>query len=478
MTILADMDGVGVQSAIAEDCARGAIPPFVYCYPPRSAYRQLGSEWTVDRIWGEEEAHSRSTDVNVYIHVPFCRYKCGFCNLYTVIANDVALYDRYVEALCQHLRHATPVLSHRRIRTLYIGGGTPTLLATRHFRRIFDQLSELCPDWRSTVEEIAIEASPDSIVCESEANYLENLVSCGVDRVNLGIQSMNRDELIEAGRSVAGVESVIAAIARIRASGVANLSVDLMMGFLSQSDDDWAFSVDSVLSFMPETVSTYFLTIRPDAWFAKVGRYSYHRSPTLYQRYDFARQRLLSCGYVQESNVRYKLPGRGGYVQKVLHFHGVPVLGIGAGARTYTNTVDYVIGGGTTPGLEQILQYIAAAEKGTFTIKSGFVFDDDERVRKRVALDLFDLDLAELKHCPTKDELQWCFTLTAAAENLGLLRRIKPSHFQLTSQGYKFRDILSWAAFSRRVRALDRSFYQGLSQLISLGSTSEVYRTA
>ncbi|MFD0396372.1 hypothetical protein ACFQ3Z_45915 [Streptomyces nogalater] len=92
--------------------------------------------------------------------MPFCRYKCGFCNLYTVISEDMDVYDAYTEALCTQIRDHTEIIQSRRLRTVYIGGGTPSLLSLRHFERIFATFDEVYPNWRSTVEEVAIEATP------------------------------------------------------------------------------------------------------------------------------------------------------------------------------------------------------------------------------------------------------------------------------------------------------------------------------
>src|SRR5271154_1822913 len=151
-------------STLSQLIEGGAIPPFVYCYPPRSAYRPLEERWSVDRIWEIDRSNSLTQDLNVYIHVPFCRYKCGFCNLYTVLCTDEQSYDDYVNAVCRELLLNREVIEQRRLRTLYIGGGTPSLLGPGHFERMFATLEVICPDWRGPVEEVCIEASPDSIV--------------------------------------------------------------------------------------------------------------------------------------------------------------------------------------------------------------------------------------------------------------------------------------------------------------------------
>ncbi|MFD0396371.1 hypothetical protein ACFQ3Z_45910 [Streptomyces nogalater] len=152
----------------------------------------------------------------------------------------------------------------------------------------------------------------------------------GLTRANIGIQSLVPAEIREAGRGQANERVIREAIEIIRDKRLPNLSTDLIMGFAYQTPESWCHSVDELVALAPETISTYFLTVRPDAWFSKTGAYQYMWNPDLYERYDYANAAFREAGYIQESNVRYKKLGRGGYQQKVLTFHGVPLLGLGA----------------------------------------------------------------------------------------------------------------------------------------------------
>jgi oxygen-independent coproporphyrinogen-3 oxidase len=434
-----------------------AIPPFVYTYPTRSSYRPLDGNWTIDKIWLEDTYNSPTNELNVYIHVPFCRYKCGFCNLYTVISEKQTLYDAYTDAICRQLEASRSIIEKRDLRTIYIGGGTPSLLARQNFDTIFNKIDEIYPNWRGVVDEVCIEAAPDSIV--DAPDTVKHLMWLGLTRINLGVQSLKRAELKEAGRSRANEDMIREAIAIIQASCLPNLSTDLIMGFMNQTDETWRESVIELVKLRPDTISTYFLTVRPDAWFSSTGFYRYQRAPELYDRYDFARDRIKDAGYVQESNVRYKLLGKGGYRQKVLQFRGVPILGIGVGARTYTNTVDYLIGGGPKPSLTQVYEYIKNAHDCDKIVKGGFEYTDEERIRKRLVLHLFDIDLEELERYEVS-KYPWVYEdiLEACIEE-GFAVRVGESRYQLTPKGYKYRDIISWTFFSEKVLELDREFY-------------------
>jgi oxygen-independent coproporphyrinogen-3 oxidase len=449
------------MTALLDDLVRGgAIPPFVYCYPTRSAYRELDTGWTLERIWDEDLHVSLTRDLNIYIHVPFCRYKCGFCNLYTVTTVDGELYDRYVDALCAEIRRHREIIRQRSVRTVYIGGGTPSLLSVRHFEAMFAALDEVCGNWRPGVDEVCIEATPDSIV--SSPSTIARLMEMGLTRVNMGVQSLEAAELREAGRTRAGADVIREATEIVKEHALPNLSTDLIMGFAGQTDESWLRSVKALIALDPETISTYFLTVRPDAWFSKTGHYVYQRGPELYRRYEAARELILAAGYVQESNVRYKKMGLGGYRQKVLQFHGVPVLGIGAGARTYTNTVDYLFGGSSTPHESQVWDYIGEVESGGARIHKGFVYDDAERIRKRLALDLFDLDLSSLERYHYSEHKPLFEDILNACVELELARKMGEERYQLTPKGYKYRDIVSWLVFSDEVKDRDKEFYEEL----------------
>lgn len=448
------------MSELARLLQGGAIPPFVYAYPTRSAYRPLSPSWTLERVWEEDKEHSLTDDLNIYVHVPFCGYKCGFCNLYTTICRDEDVFDAYVDALCADLWRHTPILAGRIIRTVYIGGGTPTLLRADQLERIFRTLDEVKSEWRRTVEEVCIEASPDSVV-DRNGNLIAFLRELGLTRANLGVQSLVESELRSAGRARAARDVVLRAIDIIRETGLPNLSTDLIMGFADQTTASWEKSVRELVALSPETISTYFLTVRPDAWFSRRADYVYKRDPELYRRYDVAREILLESGYSQESNVRYKQP-TGGYRQKVLQFHGVPVLGLGAGARTYTNTVDYCTLRGQHASLDAVWQYIDAVRRNQQTLQSGYVYDDNERVRKRLVLDLFDLDLQELQPYGVERHRSSFEGVLAACLEFELAVAVTPTHYKLTPRGYKYRDIISWMLFSPAVRDLDRQFYEDL----------------
>ncbi|MGW2274560.1 coproporphyrinogen-III oxidase family protein [Streptomyces yangpuensis] len=444
---------------IAARIDQGVIPPYQYSYPPRSTYRPLPEgRWSIPEVWAMDLANHQVPELNLYLHVPFCDRKCGFCNLYTIISTDEDVFDAYTHALCTQIEDHAEIIQARRLRTVYIGGGTPALLKPRHFEQIFSTLARVYPNWRSTVEEVAVEATPSSIA--DAPHEFKALIDMGLTRANVGIQSLVPREIREAGRGGEDEAVIRRAVRTAQDLGLPDLSTDLIMGFAGQTPQTWRHSVDELAALRPTTISTYFLTVRPDAWFSKTGAYQYMWQPELYERYDYARQVLLDQGYVQEGSVRYKIPGRGGYAQKVLTFHGVPLLGLGVGARSYTSVLDYMTGS-VKPSTAEVADYIRKAVHHEIVPVTGIELTAEENVRKRLVLDSFDLDLAELDRFGYQKHADEFEPVLDAAEANGLLHRLG-RRIQLTPKGFKYRDVLSWMFYSEPVKGLDREYYENL----------------
>lgn len=449
--------------------ARGSIPPYVYSYPTRSSYRNMQQTVTPCSIWEMDCNNSTSKQLNLYIHFPFCKAKCEFCNLYSIALVNDEVFDRYIEAICKQLTSFAPIIKKRDLRTIYFGGGTPTLFSAKQFNKIFKCLDTIYPNWRIVIEEVSIEATPVSVAKNPE--LINQLKILGLSRVNIGIQTLDSAELNDVkGINNSNISIIYKALDNLRELGISNISTDLLIGIDGQTDESYSRSVESLVELRPDTISTYFLTIRPDAKISRNSRYNFCRNSNLYLRYDAGREIILNNGYVHDTNIRFKLLGRGGYRQKWLQFNGVPYLGLGCGARTYTNTVDYSFG--QIPSRESIIQFINDPYLIDTPIKEGFTYDDDERIRKRLILNLFDLNLDDIDPCRRYNYIYE--ELFDACMELELLTKVSENRFQLTFKGLKYRDIISWMLFSTRVVELDKEFYQKLYELNIGNMTTEL----
>jgi len=205
--------------------------------------------------------------VGIYISVPFCKTKCSYCNF----ASDVfsrAVFERYVDRVCADVANAAKTAAEMGARfepevdSIYLGGGTPTVLDTGQLSRIFSAVRSqfrVQPD-----AEVTVECAPGTLVPE----VLQGLLHCGVNRVSLGVQSFVDPEAAAVGR-LHKRSTVLDDIAHLRASGITNLNIDLIAGLPHQTAETWQQSLDATLATEAPHVSVYMLEVDEDS---RLGR--------------------------------------------------------------------------------------------------------------------------------------------------------------------------------------------------------------
>jgi oxygen-independent coproporphyrinogen-3 oxidase len=205
--------------------------------------------------------------LGIYISVPFCRTKCSYCNF----ASDVfsrAVFERYVDRVCADVAGAPQAAKEmggqieHKVDSIYLGGGTPTVLDPMHLQRIFaavrDQFSV------SSNAEVTIECAPGTLTPE----VMEGLLRCGVNRVSLGVQSFVDAEAAAVGR-LHKRSIVLDDIARLRAAGIFNINIDLIAGLPHQTAETWQQSLDETLATGTAHVSVYMLEVDEES---RLGR--------------------------------------------------------------------------------------------------------------------------------------------------------------------------------------------------------------
>ena len=192
--------------------------------------------------------------LGIYIHVPFCRSKCQYCDFYSLTTKDDKLMDSYLDAMTRHIKETGALAPNHKVDTIYFGGGTPSFfgadgMATilTAIRRYFDVANDA---------EITFEANPDSV----SDKLLRRLRAEGFNRVSLGIQCDDDAILQKIGRPHNYAQAVTA-VERIRRAGYRNLSVDLMYGLPGQTLDGWETTLRRVLTLNPEHISCYGLKV-------------------------------------------------------------------------------------------------------------------------------------------------------------------------------------------------------------------------
>ena len=194
--------------------------------------------------------------LGIYIHIPFCRSKCHYCDFYSLPCKkiDEELSDRYIKALCTHIEEYGKLSPNYKVDTVYFGGGTPSFFGSAGLSTI---LAAVRKSFDVDVSaEITFEANPDSI----SDNFLQRLRAEGFNRVSLGIQCADDAILKAIGRPHTFAQAV-AAVDKIRRAGFTNLSVDLIYGLPGQDLNGWTQTLERVLSLHPEHISCYGLTL-------------------------------------------------------------------------------------------------------------------------------------------------------------------------------------------------------------------------
>ncbi len=197
---------------------------------------------------------TNKTPLGIYVHVPFCRSKCQYCDFYSMSNKDDKMIDAYLQAVCDHIKETGPLAPGYKVDTIYFGGGTPSFLGA-------DALATILTMIRRSFDvdvnaEITFEANPDSV----SDTLLRRLRAEGFNRISLGVQNDNDELLKKLGRPH-DYAQVVNAVQRIRKAGYRNLSLDLMYGLPGQSLNNWKDTLERVMALAPDHVSCYALKI-------------------------------------------------------------------------------------------------------------------------------------------------------------------------------------------------------------------------
>lgn len=269
--------------------------------------------------------------MGIYVQVPFCQTRCTYCNFHTgVVARD--RYLPYVEAVCREIAQADGATAGA--DTIYIGGGTPSLLEPAALAKILDRVRSAS---RAEFEEVTLEADPETVTPEKARQWH----NAGINRISLGAQSFQDAELKAAGR-MHRREDIFRAVELLRGAGFRNISMDLIAGLPHQTRQSWEESVSQLLRLLPEHVSIYMLEIDAGSRLGREvlsggARYSADALPSdddTADFYDSARARLQAAGYEHYEISNWGLPGRQSR-HNLKYWQREPYFGFGAGAHSF-----------------------------------------------------------------------------------------------------------------------------------------------
>lgn len=273
----------------------------------------------------------------IYLHVPFCRSFCTYCDFYSEIAcreRDAQDFEAYTDAVCAEIsRRREEIEATRGTNTLYIGGGTPSVLPPSCLERIVSRLGG------APFAEFTVEVNPEDIV-EKGGGYVRRLLALGAGRISMGVQSLDDGILRWMNRrhDAAGARQ---AFRILREAGVRNISVDLIFGLSQLTQETFAATLTELLAWRPEHISAYQLGIEEDstlgAW-TREGRYTEASQEQCAAQYRQLCTALREAGYLHYEISNWALPGREA-VHNSAYWTRQPYAGLGPGAHSFDGAV-------------------------------------------------------------------------------------------------------------------------------------------
>lgn len=419
---------------------------YAYAYPHKSAYRQLLAATSLESEWCNEKKDALS----LYLHIPFCEMRCGFCNLFTTTNPRGSIVERYVERVTTEAEVVREALGEIRVATMALGGGTPTYLDLESLSKIFDTLYSLYAIYPGAVP-ISVETSPGT----ATGDRLTFLKEKGVSRLSIGVQSFIEEEVKSIGR--AQQQHVLhSALSRIKESNFPLFNIDLIYGVPSQTNDSWRYSLESALEYGPQEIYLYPLYTRP---LTGIGRRGGSWNDHRLKLYEIGREFLLLRGYEQVSMRMFRRPNTVSGTSYCCQKDGM--IGLGCGARSYTSRLhysrEYAV---SSSAVKEILHnYLESSARDFQYASYGFRLNDEERRRRFVLQSLLQCEGLTLSHYRSSFETELLDDLPEIQQLIDAeLALLSGDHLVLSEAGVSLSDAIGPFLYSDRVRRLENTF--------------------
>ena len=266
--------------------------------------------------------------LGLYIHIPFCKSKCDYCDFCSFVPNNKGVVEHYTDALILQMEDWRSRCSSYRIDSVYIGGGTPTYLDIRRVARIVDAIYNNFKVEKNA--EFTIECNPAT----ADYEYFKKLRRLGINRLSIGCQSAQQAELKALGR-IHNFEQFKACFNDAREAGFDNISVDLMYGIPEQTEQSFIDTLTSVASLAPEHISLYALKIEENTPFAAMrDKLALPDEEAEYSMYSHAVEYLAKRGYDRYEISNFCRDGAAS-LHNLKYWHCDDYLGLGASAHSY-----------------------------------------------------------------------------------------------------------------------------------------------
>jgi len=291
----------------------------------------------------------------IYIHIPFCKQACHYCDFH--FSTNTGLKGEMVKMICKELElQKTYLGSESTIKTVYFGGGTPSLLSVAELGEILDTLYR---HYLLDLQELTIEANPDDLVAEKLSAWKD----MGFDRLSIGIQSFDERVLQFYNRAHNARESLIA-IGKAKEAGFEKLSIDLIYGFPQPNHELWKKDLATAIALDPGHISSYALTVEPNTalgkWVEK-GKFAPASEDFIAEQFEWMQEKLGQAGYIQYEISNFGKPGAFA-VHNTNYWMGIPYLGIGPSAHSFD-------GRSRQHNPSNNIKYLKTLEQGIFSFE-------------------------------------------------------------------------------------------------------------
>lgn len=288
--------------------------------------------------------------VSLYVHIPFCALKCKYCDFLSFDGESYGTMLRYVDSLCQEIKLYAPLASDYIVRSVFIGGGTPSLLDEGLITNIMAFIRKTFTLEKDA--EISIEANPGTL----RHQKLNGYKAAGINRLSIGLQSADDEMLRKLGR-MHNYDQFVATFKAARRAGFNNINIDIMSGLPGQTIHSYVDTLSRVIEFGPEHISAYSLSIEEGTPFAKDPEILESLPPDMIDRrmYEITKKLLAAHGYDRYEVSNYARPG---YEcrHNMVYWTGGEYIGFGIGASSYFQ-------GKRFNNIRDILQYIQLMEE-------------------------------------------------------------------------------------------------------------------
>ena len=360
-------------------------------------------------------------EIGIYIHIPFCIRKCYYCS-FNSVENQQGLIEPYISSLIKEIEGRSSDVKQYKAKSIYIGGGTPTILKASHLNMILNGCRRHFSLQRNI--EITIEANPKTV----DDNKLLELKSAGFNRISIGIQSFNDDELKLLGRQHNSDDGT-SAFKAARNANFDNIGIDLIYGIPNQKKEDWDDTLGKAIKLNPEHISIYSLSIEKGTLFDKLvaeDKLLTLSDDEAADMYNTAYAKLKQAGYLPYEISNFSKPGFSSRHNQI-YWNNEEYIGIGAGAYSYINK-------NRSWNISDISRYIEMngnAKEGEEPLKTGQILSETIMVRLRT---IDGIDINRLNSMFKIDFLKQYKGKTSKLMDAGLIE-ITDNHLRLTRKG-------------------------------------------